>query len=99
MDENVSGVLSELSHHSCGFLFGVLHDDGHLLSDITDELIGNAWLGVQNCATNVDAVPEESTRLLLGTCVYSSHDSTCLATVIVLSVPGWVLQCVQVPAL
>lgn len=67
MDEHVSGVLSELSHHSCGFLFGVLHDDGHLLFDITDELVGDAWLGVQNCATNVDAVPEESTQLLLGT--------------------------------
>ena len=50
------GAYAELSHHSCGFLFGVLQDDGNLLFDITDKSFSNARLGVQNCATNVDAV-------------------------------------------
>lgn len=44
------------SHHSCGFLFRVLHDDGNLLFDIPDKPINNTCLGVQNGAANVDAV-------------------------------------------
>lgn len=58
------------SHHSCGFLFGVLHDDGDLLFDITDELVGDARLGVQNCATNVDAAPEEITCVVSYLCIF-----------------------------
>lgn len=46
---------AELAHHSCGLLFGVLHYDGNLLFDITDKVISNTWLRVQNCAANVDA--------------------------------------------
>lgn len=56
---NATSVQAELSHHSCGFLFGVLHDDGNLLFDITDKLVSDARMCVQNCATNVDAGKDE----------------------------------------
>lgn len=55
--------VAEFSHHSCGFLFGVLQDDGDLLFDIMDKLIGDALLRVQDCATNVDAVKENIIEL------------------------------------
>lgn len=47
-------VHAERAHLPCGLLFGILHDDGHLLSDIMDKLISDARLCVQNCAANVD---------------------------------------------
>lgn len=84
---------AEPAHHSCGLLFGILHDDGDLLFDIADEVISDAFLGVQNGATNVDAGKEKMSPfcslpiriLLLFKIVYSS--------------PGGVLQRVQIPAL
>lgn len=51
-----------LAHHSCGFLFGVLHDDSDRLSDIFNKVISDPWLGVQDCATNVDAAKEKKNK-------------------------------------
>lgn len=55
---------AELTHHSCGFLFGVLHDDGNLLSDYINKLVSDARLCVQDGATNVDAVKKAIVHLL-----------------------------------
>ena len=45
-----------LAYHASGLLLGVLHDDGHLFSDVTHKLFSHALLGVQDRATDVDTV-------------------------------------------
>lgn len=41
--------------HASGFLLWVLHDDGHQIRDVADELLGHARLRVQQGHADVDA--------------------------------------------
>lgn len=82
----------QVTHHSCGFLFGVLHNHCHLVSDVLNEALRHPRLGVQDGAADVDAADiGASTR---GYRI--EHPERVFAAS---HPPGWKLQRVQIPAL
>lgn len=98
--------IEAAAHHSCGFLFRILHDDGNLLLDVTDKTISDAWLRVQNGATNVDAGQRREFTLfvtsapdILLSYYFLPNEYVYLFVVFYICLPGWVLQRVQIPAL